>query len=101
MSESVFLQNRYLAGFGFCLFLRQNFGSFQQFGKGERQPESEGMRGLCIPGEKVIQRGETETVKHRSYLSMDSKVVQPAFGLSSGPPLLSIIKNGNYLLELL
>ena len=62
VSESVFLRNRHLAGFGFCLFLRQNFGSFQQFGQGERQPESEGMRGLCIPGEEAIQRGETETV---------------------------------------
>lgn len=42
-------------------FLRQNFGNFQQFGQGERQPESEVDEGsLCIPGEEAIARGEIE-----------------------------------------
>ena len=85
--------------FGLLSFFKTEFWQFSAIWarrEAARKRRDEGS--LCIPGEEAIVRREVETVKYRNYLSQDSKVVQTAFGLSSAPHLLSIIKNGNYLL---
>lgn len=61
VNESVFLWNRHLASFSFCLFFKTEFWQFSAIWarrEASRKRRDEGS--LCIPGEEAIARGEIE-----------------------------------------